>query len=83
MNVQLIYIFECADDFKFVRETPSEILDIMASNYQELQGMKNNEDDFVNCFLDSTNKYFPKGSITAKLDGVYKFYELRTEIKEL
>lgn len=83
MNVQLNYILECPDGFQFVRSTPSEILDIMSEKYQALKDMKKSEDDFCNCFLNTTNKYFPEGSITAKFQGVYVFYKLFTQIKEL
>ena len=83
MNVQLNYIFECAGGFKYVRNTPSEILEVMSDNYQALHKMMKGDDDYCNCLLDSTNKYFPSGSISACLHGVHIYYTLRTEIKEL
>lgn len=83
MNVQLNYILECPDGFQFVRSTPSEILDIMSEKYQALKDMKKSDDDYCNCFLDSSNMYFPSGSISACLHGVHIYYTLRTEIKEL
>jgi hypothetical protein len=83
MNVQLKYIFECADGFKFVRDTPAEIIEIMSDNYQALRKMMRSDDDYCNCLLDSSNKYFPSGSISACLHGVRNYYTLRTEVKEL
>lgn len=83
MKVELKYIFECKDGFRVVKETPSEILAIMGENYQALQAMAKGKNDSCHCFIDGSNKYFPTGSMTSNIDGNYKLYELRTEIKVL
>ena len=82
MVVRLTYIFECKSGFKYVRETKDEILQIMQENYKALQEIANGEDDFCNMFLDA-QKPIIRGSITCRVSGVWKFYDLRTEIEEI
>ena len=80
MNVNIKYIFECKDGFKFERETPEEIIRIMQENYDALKKIATGNGDFCNYFIDASNEYFPKGTICASIDGTYMIYTLKTEI---
>ena len=83
MNVNIKYIFERKDGFKFERETPEEIIRIMQENYDALKKIATGIGDFCNHFIDTTNEYFPKGSICACIDGTYMVYTLKTEITQI
>lgn len=81
MTLKTRYIFELSGGFAFVRDNPQDILKIFDENKAELELMAEESPGRVECssFLDITNELFPKGHITIKIDGEYKFYELRTE----
>jgi len=82
MKIEIKYIFECKDGFKFVRDTFDEIRQIVDDNYRALQDIAR-DGDSVNMTMDYNNKYFPKASISACIGGTWKFYELRTEVTEI
>ena len=83
MNVNIKYIFECKDGFKFERETPEEIIRIMQESYDALKKIAIGKGDFCNYFVDTTNEYFPKGSICFSIDGTYMVYTLKTELTQI
>lgn len=89
MKIELEYQITCKivrnERITFKRETPGEILDIWRGEIQVLEDMEKETPDRVkvHAFTDETNKYFPKGTITAILDGDEVFYELKTIITEL
>ena len=82
MVIQVIYIFECKDGFKFIRDTFEEIKKIVDDNYKALQDMAK-DGDSVSMTMDYNNKYFPSASISACIGGTWKFYTLRTEVLEM
>lgn len=81
MKVELSYIFECANGFKYTRSTPEEIKEIVKSNCDALQELATGENDFVNKFIDNTNPLFLRGSVTTRISDVWQFYTIRTEAK--
>ena len=82
MIVQIAYIFECKDGFKFIRGTFDEIKQIVDENYEALKKMAR-DGDSVNMTCDYNNKYFPSASISACIGGTWKYYTLHTEVLEL
>jgi hypothetical protein len=82
MVVQIDYVFECQDGFKYVRNTFEEIKEIVDKNYKALQEIASNGDS-VNMVFDYSHKYFPSARISACIGGVWKYYTLRTEAKEI
>ncbi len=56
MNVNIKYIFECKNGFKFERETPEEIIRIMQENYDALKKIATGNGDFCNYFIDASNE---------------------------
>lgn len=87
MKLNLSYTFTTRGGFTITRDNPEDILKAFDDNYSELQRIA---DDYnrmnpdktratVNSYLDTTNKYFPDGSITLYIGGDYKFYRLRTK----
>ena len=82
MKVDIKYIFECKDGFRFVRDTFEEIRQIVDENYNALKDIAK-DGDSVNMYRDYNNKYFPNASISACIQGTWKFYNLRTEITEI
>ncbi len=85
MKLELKYQITCNGALMFERETPEKILTLWDENIKALDVLKNEAHDRVkvHAFTDETNKYFPKGTITAILDGDKVFYELKTIITEL
>lgn len=84
MKLELTYIFECQGGFKVVRNTPEEIISVFNENYNAIkEDAKECNITNINSFVDHTNKYFPKGSISFYLNGEFYRYELRTEVKQL
>ena len=83
MKIEINYVYGCKDGFRFIRSTPQEVLELFENDYKELCELATGKGDFCNYFIDTTNKYFPKGSISVCIDGCYKFYELKTEVAEL
>lgn len=91
MKLNLTYTFTTRGGFTITRSTPEEILKEFNDCYKELQTIAGDynrmnpgkERATVDSYLDATNKYFIKGSITAYLDGSYIFYELKTRAEEI
>ena len=86
MKLELTYIFECPGGFKFVRNTPEEIISVYNEN---LQAIINHEREckgsiiLLSNILDNKNHYLPKGYISILCKGRNIKYELRTEVKQL
>ena len=91
MKLNLTYTFITRGGFSITRDNPEEILKEFNDSYKELQAIADDynhmnpdkERATVDSYLDATNKYFVKGSITAYLDGSYIFYELKTRAEEI
>lgn len=84
MNLELTYIFECPGGFKYVRNTPQEIIKVFKEN---LEALKMNAKECkqikdIYSFLDE-HKYMPIGYIEFWINDKYMRYELRTEVKQL
>lgn len=87
MKLNLTYTFTTRGGFTITRDNPEQILQEFNDSYKELQEIvsdynRTNPDKeraTVDSYLDTTNRYFPDGSITLYIDGDYKFYRLRTK----
>ena len=84
MKLELSYIFECPGGFKYVRNTPEEIISVFNENYNAIKedAKENNRITDLNSFI-YKNGYFPEGSISFYIDKKYMWYKLRTEVKQL
>ena len=82
MKVDIKYIFECKGGFRYIRDTFSEIKQVVDENYEALKNMARNGDS-VNMYMDYNNPYSPTASISACIDGTWKFYSLYTKVTEL
>jgi hypothetical protein len=83
MKIDINYIYECKDGFKYVRSTPQEILKLMEEDYKVLNELATGKNDFCHFVIDKTNEYFPKGNIFTSIDGCHKTYSLYTEVSML
>lgn len=85
MKLELTYIFECPGGFKYVRNTPEEIISVFNEN---LQAIINDEKEcngrlvLLDSVLDTSGD-FPKGRISIFCDGKIMHYELKTTVKRL
>ena len=82
MNVKLTYVFETKDGFRYERETPEEIIKIVEENYKALKRIAK-DGDSVNMTTDYRNRYFPSATISACIQGTWRYYHLRTEVTEI
>ena len=82
MKVQLTYVFETKDGFRYERETPEEIKEIVVQNYIALKNIVKDGDP-LSMIKDYTNEYMPKATISCCINGTWKYYDLRTEVKPI
>lgn len=85
MNINTKYIYKTNNGFKYTFENPNEALQHFEADFTAINNLIKECNKIgewqCNKFLDNTNKYFPKGCISAYIDGEYKFYELITEVR--
>lgn len=83
MKIEIKYIYETKDGFKYICDTPEEAINHMEADYAELDKLAQITGGTCDRFSDFTNKYFPKGLIQVNINGVKRDYILRTEVNEL
>lgn len=77
MNVKLTYVFETKDGFRYERENPEEIKELVQANYDALKEIVR-DGDSLDMIKDYTNQYMPEATITACIDGKWMVYKLHT-----
>ena len=82
MKVQITYVFETKDGFRYERETPEDIIQIVEANYYALKRIVK-DGDSLSMIKDYDNKYFPKATISACIGGEWRYYKLHEEVKPL
>lgn len=83
MKVNLTYVFDTKDGFRYERETPSEILEIARENYKALKELATGEGDYCDWYIDESKPLFPSGIITAEIDGFHRQYNLTTIVEPI
>ena len=78
MLVRLTYIFETDGGFRYEREDPKEIMDIVRANYKALKELVGGDGEYADWYIDETDPLMPRGIITTHLDGLWKVYKLST-----
>ena len=61
MKIDINYIYECKDGFKYVRSTPQEILKLMEEDYKVLNELATGKNDFCHFVIENESHYVSLG----------------------